>query len=172
MKAATKTAEPIQAAGGIVIRNGAEPLLAIVKLRKDKAWVLPKGKLKPGEDALAAARREVIEETGHDVTTHEFLGAMSHLAGGRPKVTQFWRMQADDRPGRKLMRDVRAVRWLSLDQAITTLTHAHEREFLADVGPAALQAVARSAAADAAPARHTLRERIRTWLRHLMQGRG
>ena len=64
MKSADKSRAPVQAAGGIVVRRSPEPLIAIVRLRKNKAWVLPKGKLKPGEDALAAARREFEEETG------------------------------------------------------------------------------------------------------------
>ena len=167
MKRRAKVVEPIQAAGGIVMRGAAEPLIAVVQLRKDKAWVLPKGKLKPDEDPLAAAKREVKEETGHDVAVHEFLGAMSHAVGGRPKITQFWRMQTDDAPARKLMRDVRAVKWLTLEQAIGTLTHAHERAFLADVAPAALKAAARSEGVQVRP---TLLERIRAWLFRPTQG--
>ena len=50
-----------------------------MRLRKDKSWVLPKGKLKPREDALAGARREVMEETGCNVSVERFLGAMSHV---------------------------------------------------------------------------------------------
>ena len=84
MKGAEKIREPVIAAGGIVVREASRPTLAIVRLRKDRSWVLPKGKLKPGEDALAGARREVMEETGHDVSVNEFLGAMSHAtATGR-----------------------------------------------------------------------------------------
>src|SRR5690349_20993299 len=63
----TKTRAPVMAAGGIVMRGTAPPLIAIVRLSKDRSWVLPKGKLKFDEDALAAARREVLEETGHEV---------------------------------------------------------------------------------------------------------
>src|SRR3954471_15296505 len=132
MKSAAKNRAPVQAAGGIVVRGAAEPLVAIVRLRKNKAWVLPKGKLKTGEDALTAARREVMEETGHDVAVHEFLGAMPNGAGGKPKVTQFWRMQASVKPVRKLMRDVKAVKWLPLEAALTALTHGNERAFLAE----------------------------------------
>src|SRR5260370_6106043 len=61
---------PILAAGGIVLGEGSRPRIAIVRLRRDKSWVLPKGKLYPGEHALAAARREVLEETGHEVSVH------------------------------------------------------------------------------------------------------
>ena len=159
MKAADKGSESIPAAGGIVVRPGAEPRIAIVRLRKDNAWVLPKGKLKTGEETLAAAKREVREETGHDVSVHEFLGAMCYLAGNKPKVVQFWRMQPLDGRRRKLMRDVKAVQWLPLNEAINTLTHVYERNFLSRVGPGALQATARP----------TLVERIRAWFRRLMQ---
>ena len=42
------------------------------------------------------------------------------------------------------MHDVKAVKWLSLKQAIDTLTHAHEKVFLANVGPVALEAAKQS----------------------------
>ena len=119
-------------------------LIAVVRLRKDRSWVLPKGKLKPGEDALAAARREVMEETGYDVSIEGFLGTMSHTETGKLKVVQFWRMRATGDP-RKLMDDVTAVKWLPLQQAIDTLTRPHERAFLMSVGHGALQAVEPSA---------------------------
>ena len=63
---------PILAAGGIVLQEGSRPRIAIVRLRKQKIWVLPKGKLYPGERALAAAKREVLEETGHSRTGPPF----------------------------------------------------------------------------------------------------
>src|SRR5262249_7182088 len=113
---------PILAAGGIVLRGERKPQLAIVQLRKMNAWVLPKGKLAAGEDMLAAARREVLEETGHRVAIHEFLGTLAYEAGGRPKVVQFWRMQALGGPAGELMRDVRAVEWMALDEAVERLT--------------------------------------------------
>jgi 8-oxo-dGTP pyrophosphatase MutT (NUDIX family) len=93
------------AAGGIVVRETPEQLIAVVRLRKDKSWVLPKGKLKAGEDALVGARREVMEETRYDVSIKGFLGSMSHAEGGKLKVVQFW-MRAGDEPVRKLMHDV------------------------------------------------------------------
>jgi 8-oxo-dGTP diphosphatase len=170
MVARDKAAEPIQAAGGIVSREGPSPCVAIVQLRKDKAWVLPKGKLKPGEDALAAAKREVTEETGHDVVVHEYLGAMLHAAGSRPKTTQFWRMQAVGAPVRKLMRDVRAVKWVPLDRAIETLTHEHERAFLANVAPAALEAAAAQSRRGIQGIGPKLLQKFRAWSRRLMRG--
>jgi 8-oxo-dGTP diphosphatase len=125
---------PIEAAGGIVIRGRVRPLFAVVQLRRQKTWVLPKGKLNRNETAIAAARREAIEETGHDVEVHEFLGSLAYKSAGRPKTVRFWRMQASRRPVAKLMRDVRAVRWLSLAQATARLTHEREKLFLDKVG--------------------------------------
>lgn len=132
----------IEAAGGIVMRGRMRPLFAVVQLRRQRTWVLPKGKLDRDETALAAARREVIEETGHDVTVHEFLGSLGYKSSGRPKIVKFWRMQASGRPVGKLMRDVRAVRWLSLAQATATLTHERERLFLQKVGRQAVRQAA------------------------------
>ena len=125
--------EPILGAGGIVVRGGSEPLIAVVQRRKDDAWVLPKGKLKRKESAIAAAEREVMEETGQGVVLHEFLGAISYKVGRKPKVVQFWRMQADDRPARKLTKDIKAVKWLPLESAIKKLDDPLEQIFLRNV---------------------------------------
>jgi 8-oxo-dGTP diphosphatase len=178
MKKSGKLRPPVLAAGGIVVRETPEPLIALVRLRKDKSWVLPKGKLKPGEDALVGARREVMEETGYDVSIEGFLGSMSHAEGGKLKVVQFWRMRAADKPARKLMNDVTTVKWLTLQQAIDTLTRSHEKAFLVSVGQAALQAAvpsAREVAAESAappipdnggPTKpRTFLQAIKAWLR-------
>jgi 8-oxo-dGTP diphosphatase len=142
-KAAART--PIFAAGGIVLRHGGKPTIAVVQLRKMNAWVLPKGKLAAGESAVAAARREVLEETGHRVSIHEFLGMLAYETGGRQKIVRFWRMQALGGPVGELMRDVKAVEWLPLDAAIARLTHAREKVFLEQIGPDALRLARKSA---------------------------
>src|SRR5262249_21200752 len=49
-----QASSPSLAAGGIVLGEGSRPRIAIVRLRRDKSWVLAKGKLYPGEPALAA----------------------------------------------------------------------------------------------------------------------
>jgi 8-oxo-dGTP diphosphatase len=124
----------IHAGGGIVVRNGTRPLIAVVQRSKDDRWVLPRGKLKRTERAIAGARREVVEETGHRVRVREFLGAITYRARGRPKVVQFWRMQAQARPSHDLMKDIAAVEWLPLADAIRRLSYPLERLFLRSVG--------------------------------------
>lgn len=152
----------IVAAGGIVVRHDPQPCIGIVQLRKNRAWVLPKGKLSGNETVLAAARREVLEETGHEVSVHEFVGALSYESRGLPKVVQFWRMQALDRPVRKLTRDVRAVEWLPLPDAIERLSRVHERVFLEHVGPIVLRAAAEKKRARTVVRRKPVRSRVPT----------
>jgi 8-oxo-dGTP diphosphatase len=128
----------ILAAGGIVVRNGARPLIAVVQRSKDDRWVLPRGKLKRTERPVIGARREVVEETGHRVRVREFLGAITYRAQGRPKVVRFWRMQAAARPSHDLMKDIAAVEWLTLPAAIRRLSYPLEKLFLHSVGRLAI----------------------------------
>ncbi|WP_426614121.1 NUDIX hydrolase [Bradyrhizobium sp. McL0616] len=181
---------PVMAAGGIVLRRGAPPLIAIVRQRKRNEWVLPKGKLDDGETPKQAAHREVLEETGHEVAIHEFLGTLVYQSGGRSKVVHFWRMEAEGGPVRKLMNDIKAVDWLPLEDAIARLSREYERAFLVQIGPIALAAagLASSPAAEPPPLatddidaalqtltpaeaasvdelRHGLLQKVRAWLR-------
>src|SRR5882724_7325619 len=87
---------PVLAAGGIVLRRERTPLIAVVRLRKRNEWVLPKGKLDDGETPRAAAEREVIEETGHDVPSMNFLERWSMSPADAPRsfTTGEWRRVA------------------------------------------------------------------------------
>ena len=80
-----------------MLRQADRPLFAVVRLRKRNEWVLPKGKLDDGETPRAAAEREVIEETGHDVSVHEFLGTLVYESAAVPRscTTGGWRPAAN-----------------------------------------------------------------------------
>lgn len=138
--------KPIQAAGGVVVRKGKRPLVAVVQRAKDDRWVLPRGKLKRTERARAGARREVVEETGHRVDLHEYLGAITYRAQGRPKVVEFWHMRAAANPSRDLMPDIARVVWLPLKDAVKRLTYPLEKLFLRSVGAGLVRKAKRKAA--------------------------
>lgn len=65
--------------------------------RKDLgAWSVPKGEILPGEDPLAAARREVAEETGFDTSGEPASLGQVKQAGG--KIVHAWALEADADP--------------------------------------------------------------------------
>jgi len=153
--------EAIHAAGGIVVRGGAQPRIAVVQRSKDDAWVLPRGKLERNENPAAGARREAVEETGHRVKVYEFLGAITYRARGRPKVVQFWRMKADANPSRDVMKDIVAVDWLPLAAAVQRLTYPLEKLFLRSVGNRVLRRRARKRAGRKGAHRATKRHHVK-----------
>ena len=65
--------------------------------RKDEgAWSIPKGEVQPNEDALAAARREVEEETGaHPSGTFIALSPVRQTGG---KIVHVWAVESDFDP--------------------------------------------------------------------------
>jgi 8-oxo-dGTP diphosphatase len=133
----------IHSVGGIAVRKGARPRLAVVQRSKDKLWVLPRGKLRRDEHPVRGARREVVEETGFRVEVGEFLGVITYQARGRPKVVRFWLMRAEAEPSYQVMKDIVAVEWLSLAAAVKRLSDPLEKLFLTNVGRHALLRVKR-----------------------------
>jgi 8-oxo-dGTP diphosphatase len=103
-----------------------------------------------------------VEETGHDVSVHEFLGTLVYETSGGPKVVHYWRMEARGGAVHELMRDVRAVDWLPLADAVDRLSRGYERAFLENVGPIALAAAAHAAPARKARAKQPAPEKRRT----------
>ena len=65
---ATQAPVVVEAAGALVwrVRLGTLQVALVHRPRYDD-WSWPKGKVDPGETILAAATREVAEETAHDV---------------------------------------------------------------------------------------------------------
>ncbi|MCA1221829.1 NUDIX hydrolase [Streptomyces sp. 8L] len=89
-------------------------------------WSHPKGKLKPGESALAAALREVLEETGHYCVPGARLGTVGYEVDGRPKTVEYWAAEESGgsfTPGSEVDR----VLWLSPAAAGERLTQPRDR---------------------------------------------
>jgi 8-oxo-dGTP diphosphatase len=61
---------------GVIVRNGSV-LLARFVGDGSGLWTLPGGGLEAGEDPPTAAMREIMEETGYQVTLQELLGVDS-----------------------------------------------------------------------------------------------
>jgi predicted NUDIX family NTP pyrophosphohydrolase len=112
--------------------------------KKDaRAWSIPKGEHEPGEDPLTAARREFVEELGHDVPPGDpiDLGEVRQASGKRIHA---WALEGDVDvseitsntfelewpPGsgrRAQFPEVDRAGWFDLDTARTKLTRAQAR---------------------------------------------
>ncbi len=91
---------PVRAAGGIVVRRGAnsnEWEVALVYRSSHGDWGFPKGKLEPGETELFCARREVEEETGLLCNIGAYVGQTQYVdRRKRPKIVHYWLMEPLD----------------------------------------------------------------------------
>ena len=86
---------PNRAAGAVVFRRSDRGIRLLV-LRAYKNWDFPKGMLEPGEDALAAARREVREETGLADLDYPFGDAFRETAPyATDKIARYYLAQTD-----------------------------------------------------------------------------
>lgn len=122
----------VRAAGGVISRTdghgGRE--VALVHRPKYRDWSLPKGKLDRGETDEQAALREVEEETGLRCELERSLGEVRYTdPHGRPKVVRYWEMSVTG-GSFSPNREVDELRWLSLDEAVATLSHERDRTVL------------------------------------------
>lgn len=122
----------IRAAGAVLWRRASGGLeLVVIHRPAYDDWSLPKGKLDPGEEELAAALREVEEETGYVADPGAFLGETRYLSrkGGRlrPKVVRFWAMRAAG-GGFVPNGEVDELRWLPPAQALDLLSYERDRD--------------------------------------------
>jgi len=86
-------------------------------------WSLPKGKVEPGEHVLAAAVREVEEESGLAVTLGRRLRPVHYLVNDVPKRVDYWVAEAPGTAGGFVpAHEVDEVAWVPADAAIGTRT--------------------------------------------------
>ena len=109
----------IQAAGGVLWRDSPQgpAEVALVHRPRYDDWSLPKGKLYADEHAVAAALREVREETGNRAVPGRPLGTSRYLVEGEPTQVRYWSMRAlggEHVPNA----EVDQVAWLTPEQAI------------------------------------------------------
>jgi 8-oxo-dGTP pyrophosphatase MutT (NUDIX family) len=99
-------------------------------------WSLPKGKLDGSEHTLAAAVREVLEETGVRAEPQMRLPGVAYtMAVGVPKTVDFWLMRAGDGPAGDPQdpTEVDTVQWLSPADAVARLTYPDDRRLVEHV---------------------------------------
>ena len=122
----------VRAAGAVVLRKGR--VLLVHRPAYDD-WSFPKGKLDRGETAVAAAVREVEEETGLRVRLGVPLSRQSYPNGARTKVVDYWvgRVVGDhDVSGYEVNAEIDEVAWVRLDRAVERLSYKRDRQTLGE----------------------------------------
>ncbi|MGI5244758.1 NUDIX hydrolase [Dactylosporangium sp. CA-139066] len=121
----------VRAAGGVVWRRseGGAPEIVLVHRPRYNDWSLPKGKLDPGEHELAAAVREVYEETSVEAVPQLRLPSVRYLTGepGVEKSVDYWSMRAAAWAPRPPDDEIEEARWVPAADAQALLSYAHDR---------------------------------------------
>lgn len=119
-------------AGAVVTRKGGD-VLVVHRPRYDD-WSFPKGKLDRGESAIAAAVREVGEETGLAVRLGPRLASQRYrIASGRMKTVHYWvgrLLDGGDISGYVPNREIDEVRWVPRGKVDKLLTYDYDRATL------------------------------------------
>jgi 8-oxo-dGTP pyrophosphatase MutT (NUDIX family) len=117
--------DPLRAAGAVVWRGDERrPEVALVHRPRYDDWTFPKGKLKAGEHVIAAALREVREETGMAVLLGRALPPIHYLHHEQLKRVDYWVARATEDSEPFVPGDeVDEVRWLPVDEARPLLSY-------------------------------------------------
>jgi len=120
----------VRAAGAVLVDDGR---VALVHRPRYDDWTLPKGKHQPGEDDIAAALREVLEETGFQGRIERDLGVIRYTVEKHgavlPKIVRYYVMRVE--AGAFAPNDeVDELRWMTPEQAAQLLTYERDREVL------------------------------------------
>jgi 8-oxo-(d)GTP phosphatase len=123
----SQQAGEIRAAGAVLYRPGADGIeVAVIHRPRRSDWSLPKGKLEPGEHVLAAAVREVTEETGIRPVLGPPLGTVHYPVEGRPKRVDYWAATPGEKGAARDGDEVDRVEWLPLALATARLSYARD----------------------------------------------
>jgi 8-oxo-dGTP pyrophosphatase MutT (NUDIX family) len=123
-------------AGGVVYRlDGGHPLVLLIR-DSYKNWGFPKGHVESGEEAAAAALREVSEETGlTDIAVRgsidvidwyfRFRGQLIH------KFCEFFLMEtSESNTSPQRAEGITACRWVEFDEAESMVSYTNARSVL------------------------------------------
>jgi ADP-ribose pyrophosphatase YjhB (NUDIX family) len=130
-----KRMKKTRSAGGVVTNDKGEVL---VVSQRGRSWSLPKGHIDPGEDALAAAKREIYEESGiRDLELVRELGTYErHKISwdgnddrSERKVITMFLFRTSEKRLKPVDPDNPEARWVEKSKVALLLTHEKDKEF-------------------------------------------
>lgn len=122
-------------AGGVIYRwVGQAAEVALIATHDSQRWGLPKGHVRRGETAEAAALREINEETGLNGVVEQHLGTIEYWFRAGPtrihKYVDLFLVRYTDGDVVPQESEVDDVRWIALDEALGLLSFERERDIL------------------------------------------
>jgi 8-oxo-dGTP diphosphatase len=122
--------ESIIAAGAVVWRKSKEKYTEIVVIHRPKYndWTFPKGKVEIGESIIAAAHREVAEETNLDTEFGVYLGEIEYFTPAGLKKVKYWSAKALTEKVFHPNNEVDELKWVPITKVIEELTNETDKE--------------------------------------------
>ena len=128
-----------ESAGGVVLNRAGQVLIVN---QKGTSWSLPKGHVEEGEDALAAARREIHEESGVTDLVYEGecgsygrykIGADGGEDESEFKTIRMFLFTTVQSVLKPTDGDNPEARWVERGEVAAYLTHPKDRQFFLSV---------------------------------------
>ena len=127
-----------ESAGGVVLNQ--EGLILVVS-QHGRSWSLPKGHIEEGEDKIAAAKREIYEESGvKELILIKELGSYQRYKIGlngenrsELKTIYFFLFKTLESKLNPIDPHNPEARWVSRSEVVALLTHPKDKEFFTSV---------------------------------------
>ena len=133
-----KPVQSVISAGGVILDSEGRVLL--LRRKQEGTWVLPKGRVEPGETLKQTALREVEEETGlKNFKIIREIGLVRYIFFWRPdnvnykKTVHYFLMRLNGQNEIKMEPDFAEFAWRNTEEAAKLLTFENDRRIVRSI---------------------------------------